>query len=92
MPYSDIGTSPGGAWILYILRCRDGSFYTGITRDPDRRLEQHRAGRASRYTRGRRPVRIVYREDCKDRSTALRREFAIKSLPRREKMRLIRSI
>lgn len=79
----------GTRWILYLLRCRDGTFYTGITTDLDRRLTQHQEGAASRYTRGRGPVRIVYRESCANRSEALRRECAVKALSRGRKERLI---
>ncbi len=77
-------------WIVYVLRCRDGSLYTGITNDLARRLAAHRAGRASAYTRSRRPVRLAYREGLPDRSAALRREAAIKRLRREEKLDLIR--
>ncbi|HET6464634.1 MAG TPA: GIY-YIG nuclease family protein [Nitrospiria bacterium] len=78
-----------GSWVIYILKCRDGSFYAGITNDLERRLVQHRDGRASRYTRSRRPVRIVYRESCASRSDALKRESAVKALSRKEKEKLI---
>jgi putative endonuclease len=76
-------------WILYILRCSDGSFYSGITNDLARRLAQHRDGKASRYTRSRRPVRIVYDESCASRSDALKKEYAVKALSRKEKRILI---
>ena len=76
-------------WILYILRCNDASFYTGITNDLARRFNQHQDGCASRYTRSRRPVRIVYGESCASRSHALRRESAVKALSRKEKENLI---
>jgi len=72
------------------LRCGDGSLYTGITNDLARRLAAHRAGKASAYTRSRRPLRLVYREPARDRSAALRREAAIKRLTRRAKLELIR--
>ncbi len=78
-------------WIVYVLRCRDGSLYTGITNDLARRLAAHRAGRASRYTRARRPVRLAYREGQPDRSAALRREAAIKRLTRTQKLALVRT-
>jgi len=78
-------------WCVYILRCADGSFYTGITNDLARRLKQHNDGDASRYTRSRRPVVLRYQEPCGDRSTALGRELAVKLLSRREKENLIRS-
>ncbi len=77
------------AWFVYILRCRDGSLYTGITLQLARRLEQHNAGKASRYTRVRLPVEIVYTERCNNRSQALRREYAMKQLSRQKKERLI---
>ena len=76
-------------WTLYILRCDDGSFYTGMTNDLARRLNQHQDGRASRYTRSRRPVKIVYSESCISRSHALKREWEIKALSRKEKEKLI---
>lgn len=76
-------------WVVYVLRCADGSLYTGITNDLDRRLAAHRAGTASRYTRSRRPVRLVYRERRRSRSAALKREAAIKRLPRAAKLRII---
>lgn len=77
--------------MVYLLRCRDGSLYTGITNDLTRRLAAHRAGKASAYTQSRRPVRLAYREALPDRGAALRREAAIKRLPRREKLALVRS-
>lgn len=76
-------------WFLYILRCRDGSLYTGITTDVQARLEAHRAGKGAKYTRGRAPLELVYSENCGDHSAALRREIEIKSLSRTEKMELI---
>jgi len=79
------------AWTVYVLRCGDGSLYTGITNDLRRRLAAHRAGTASRYTRARGPVRVVHREPAADRGAALRREAAIKRLPRLAKLALIRS-
>jgi len=77
-------------WKLYILRCGDGSLYTGITNDLAQRLEQHRSGKGAKYTRGRGPLELVYSEDCADKSEALKREAAIKALPRVEKMKLIK--
>jgi len=76
--------------MVYLLRCGDGSLYTGITNDLARRLAAHRAGKASAYTRSRRPLRLVYREPARDRSAALRREAAIKRLTRGQKLELIR--
>jgi len=79
----------GTSWSLYILGCADGSFYTGVTTDIDRRLQEHQEGKASRYTRTRRPVVLVYREECGTRSQALSRECAVKSLSRARKEELI---
>ena len=76
-------------WYLYILRCRDGSLYTGITTDVEKRFEAHQAGRGAKYTRGRGPLELVYRETCGDHSAALKRELEIKRLPRERKLHLI---
>ncbi len=76
-------------WELYILRCGDGSLYTGISRDAEKRLAAHRSGKGAKYTRGRGPLTLVYRELCTDHSEALRREYAIKRLTRTEKEQLI---
>jgi putative endonuclease len=72
-----------------MLRCRDGSLYTGITNDLERRLLRHRAGRASAYTRTRLPVRLVYEERQPDRRAALRREAALRRLSRAAKLALV---
>ena len=77
-------------WTVYILQCRDGTLYTGITDNLPRRLAAHTAGRGAKYTRGRTPVVPVYQELCPDRSAALRRERAIKSLSRLQKLALCR--
>ena len=73
----------------YILECSDGTYYTGWTTDPERRLGQHNRGIGARYTRTRRPVRMVYVEEQPDRVTAMKRERAIKSLSRERKRKLI---
>ena len=77
-------------WWVYILRCGDGTLYTGIAADLERRLEEHRGGRGARYTRGRLPLTLVYQEPADDRASATRREAAIKRLPRAEKWQLVR--
>ncbi len=77
------------AWLVYMLRCRDGSLYTGVTNDLERRLAAHRTGKGSAYTRSRLPVRVVYREPRASRGAALRREAEIKRLPRAAKLRLV---
>lgn len=76
-------------WFLYILRCKDGSLYTGITTDVEKRLEAHRSGKGAKYTRGRLPLELVYSEECGDHSAALKRELQIKALPREKKLELI---
>ncbi len=76
-------------WFLYILKCRDGSFYTGITKDIERRFRVHNAGKAAKYTRTRLPVELLYQEKCKNRTTALVRECAVKALPRKKKEELV---
>lgn len=77
-------------WHVYLARCGDGSLYTGIATDVKRRLAQHNAGKGARYTRSRRPVTLEYAEEQPNHSAALKREWAIKALPRREKEALIR--
>jgi predicted GIY-YIG superfamily endonuclease len=84
-----MATAAARPWYVYILRCADGSLYTGATTDLGRRHGRHEAGTASRYTRSRRPTRLVYWEAHPDRGAALRREAAIKGLPRSEKLALI---
>ena len=76
-------------WTVYLVRCRDGSLYTGITTDLDRRLAAHNAGTASRYTRSRLPVKLVHEETGFSHGTALKREAAIKRLSRAEKLGLL---
>jgi len=83
---------PAGTWFVYILRCADDSLYTGITNDLPRRLEQHNAGTASRYTRSHLPVVLLYQESQASHSLALKRELAIKALSRKAKESLIRVV
>lgn len=75
-------------WFVYILRCGDGTLYTGMTDSIPRRLAAHRAGRGAKYTRGRGPLVLCYAERCPDKSAALRREREIKALPRGKKLTL----
>ncbi len=77
-------------WVLYILLCKDDTLYTGITDDLERRLAQHRAGKGAKYTRGRSPLTLVYKEECQSHSDALKRECFVKSLKRAEKQELIK--
>ncbi len=80
------------AWFVYVVRCRDGSLYTGISRDVGVRVRQHNQGRGARYTRGRGPVDLVHVERRANKGAALRREAAIKSLPRAKKLALCSSL
>lgn len=72
-------------WFVYIIRCRDGTLYTGVTTDLKRRLKEHNGGKGARYTRSRLPVKLLYAEPCGNRSLALVREYEIKSLPKNKK-------
>ncbi len=73
----------------YILECADGTYYTGWTTDPERRVKQHNKGIGARYTKTRRPVKLVYLEEQPDKISALKRELAIKKLKRAQKSKLI---
>ena len=77
------------AYVVYILRCGDGTLYTGCTNDLERRLAAHSSGKGAKYTRARLPVELVYQEPAADKSQALRREAAIKALTREQKLSLI---
>ncbi len=76
-------------WFVYVVRCVDGSLYTGISTDVTARVAAHNAGRGARYTRSRRPVELVHTERKNSQSTALKREAAIKAWPRARKMTLV---
>lgn len=78
-------------YFVYIVECSDGTYYTGIALDPERRIKVHNSGRGARYTRSRRPVSIVYCEEAGSRSEALKREYAVKQLTREQKEALIAS-
>jgi putative endonuclease len=77
-------------FFCYILQCSDGSYYTGWTTDPERRLKQHNKGTGARYTRAHRPVRLVYVEELPDLSSAMKREHRIKRFPRRKEQLVAR--
>lgn len=77
-------------WYVYILRCADGTLYTGSTDDVARRLAVHNSGKGAKYTRSRRPLELVYTEELDSYSAALKREYAIKQLSRQEKLNLIK--
>lgn len=76
-------------YYLYILRCGDGTLYTGTTNDVEKRLAAHQRGKGAKYTKGRGPLTLVYQEELPDKSAALRREWEIKALTRSEKLALI---
>ena len=78
-------------WIIYILKCKDQSLYTGITNDIDKRIEKHISGNGSKYLRGRLPIKLVYEEIALNRSEATKREVKIKKLNKKEKQFLIKS-
>lgn len=79
-----------GYWV-YILRCKDGTLYTGITDDVEKRLALHQSGKGAKYTRGRAPLVLEYKEECLNRSEALKKEAAIKKLPRSVKLLLVKN-
>ena len=76
-------------WIVYILRCADGTLYTGITNDLERRMVEQEAGQGAKYTKGRGPLQLVYQEICQGRALASKREIEIKSLDRKAKLLLV---
>lgn len=76
-------------YFVYILKCKDGSLYTGITTDPKRRLKEHKEGKGGRYTRSREVLKIIYKEKFKTRGKALKREAEIKKMPRILKLKLV---
>jgi putative endonuclease len=76
-------------WFVYIVECRDGSLYTGVTNDLERRVGQHNAGKGAKYTRARRPVVLVWSQPVTDKSAALKEEWRIKQLSRREKLAIV---
>ena len=77
------------SWSVYILRCADGTLYTGIAPDVEKRLQKHNEGKGAKYTRGRTPVTLVYQEELPNRAEASKREYQIKQLSRAEKLAMI---
>ncbi len=77
-------------YFLYILTCKDGSLYTGITTDVARRFEEHKSGKGAHYTRGHKPEKVAYTEEYPSRSAALKREAEIKKWPREKKLKLVK--
>ena len=78
-------------WFVYIVRCCDGSLYTGISTDVEARITKHNNGTGAKYTEKRRPVKLVYKEEAENRSVASKREYQIKQMSRKRKLNLIRS-
>ncbi len=76
-------------WILYIVKCKDGSLYTGITTDLEKRIKRHNEGRATKYTRARKPVKLIYNETCASESEARKREIEVKRFSRARKLELV---
>ncbi len=76
-------------WVVYILECKDKTFYTGITNNLERRLHQHENGTGAKYTKGRGPFKVIYQTECKDRSDASVKESYIKAMSKQEKIKLI---
>jgi predicted GIY-YIG superfamily endonuclease len=89
MGFAKTKKSTGGRWYLYVLQCGDNTLYTGITNNLQRRIQLHNNGTASRYTRSRLPVALAYQERCLGHSSALKKEYAMKQLSRKEKERYI---
>ena len=77
-------------WYVYILKCGDGTLYTGITDDVSARLQAHREGKGAKYTRGRGPLELVYQEIAENHSAAAKREWQIKQLKKMEKILILR--
>jgi putative endonuclease len=84
-----MGEKNTAAYYCYMVECADGSYYTGWTTNPERRVKEHNAGRGALYTKFRRPVELIYLEEIQDRSAAQRREYEIKKMSRDKKMSLV---
>lgn len=82
----------GNNHFIYIIECKDQTLYTGYTNDIPLRFQKHQEGKGAKYTRGRGPLRLVYTEEFKDKKEAMQREYAIKRLPRKEKLALIAAL
>tara|TARA_B000000609_G_C24166224_1_gene347094 strand:+ start:1407 stop:1667 length:261 start_codon:yes stop_codon:yes gene_type:complete len=79
-------------WCVYIVKCSDGTFYTGVSNNLKARIKKHNSGEGAKYTQSRRPVELVYKEKSLDRSRSLKREIEIKKLKRSEKLELINTL
>ena len=76
-------------WFVYMIQCEDGSFYTGVTNNLEKRFLEHKSGKGGKYTRSHKPVKLIYHEQFKTHSGALKREFEIKSWDRKKKLNLV---
>ena len=86
---AELAKSKQSSWCVYILKCSDNTYYTGITNNIKRRIKQHETNKGAKYTKGRGPFALVYQDKCKDRSDASRKECVIKKLPLAKKISLI---
>ena len=86
---AELAKSKESSWCVYILKCSDNTYYTGISNDIKRRIQQHETNKGAKYTKGRGPFSLVYQDKCKDRSDASRKECVIKKLPLAKKISLI---
>ena len=86
---AELAKSKEGSWCVYILKCSDNTYYTGITNNIKRRIQQHETNKGAKYTKGRGPFSLVYQNNCKNRSEASQKEYAIKKLTLTEKITLI---
>ncbi len=91
MAEKSVNRPEGGAWQVYIVQCHDGTLYTGITNNVARRLREHNAGTASKYTRGRRPVKLLAIWHCAGKPDALKMEYKLKALSRQDKLKAVNS-
>jgi len=86
---AELAKSKESSWCVYILKCSDNTYYTGISNNIKRRIQQHETNKGAKYTKGRGPFSLVYQDKCKDRSDASRKECVIKKLPLAKKISLI---
>jgi putative endonuclease len=84
--------NPTKSWFIYLLECQDGTWYTGITNDLEKRLESHNAGLGAKYTRGRGPVKLIEFKEMANHSEALRAEYQVKKLPRPKKIQFFKAV
>ena len=87
--WKNLAMTKNSQWYIYIIRCADDTLYTGISNHLEKRIDSHNAGNGAKYTKGRGPVELIYKEKSQDKSTASKREAEIKKLTRKEKLKLI---